>query len=167
MKAQENGSIDSGWGIELNSKFNSQASPVIILPSIFYYKGKNQIEIGVGGQPFSLEEERSLGGELNYKYFPNGRENKFNMYFTMSFAYLNQLRKTYYPATYQYLFLNGGYGFQITAFKGIYLGTNINLGIYTYSKQSENPYFETLGTIGLFSTFHANASCEVKVGYCF
>ncbi len=167
IKAQKIGSKDKGFGIALNSKINSQVSPILIIPSVSYYKGKNQFELGVGFYPFFIEEQRTLSGEFNYKYFPNGRENKFNMFLILSSAYINQIQKTYYPATYQYLFLNGGYGFQIRIFKGIYIGTNISIGIFTNSKQSENPYIEHLGSKDLFNTFHSNVSCQVKIGYLF
>jgi len=120
--------------------------------------------LGIGFPPFNQKEQRTVSGEFNYKYFPNGRRNKFNMYLMMSFAYINQLRKTYYPATYQYLFLHGGYGFQIRAFKNMYIGTNFNIGAFTNSKRSENPYKAYYGAENLFDKFGVSLTCQLNIG---
>lgn len=77
---------------------------------------------------------------MNYKYFPNGLAQKFNLYFVTQLSIIHNQRNTYYPATYNYLFVNTGYGFQIKLFEGAYLGTNVKIGTFTYNKTSENPY---------------------------
>jgi len=165
--AQKGDSKDNGFSLSLTSSINSEVNSILIVPSASYYKRKSQLELGVGFDSFIQKDQRIISGELNYKYFPNGRANKFNMYLTMSFAYLNQLRKTIYPANYQYLFLNGGYGFQIKTIKGIYIGTNINIGTFTNRKSSENPYNEYYGNENLFDKFGVSLTCELNVGYRF
>jgi len=165
--AQKNDPTGNGFGFALNSGINSEVNAIQIVPSASFYSGKSQFELGVGFDSFIQKDQRVVSGQFNYKYFPNGRANKFNMYLMMSFAYVNQLRKTYYPATYQYLFLNGGYGFQIRTFKGMYIGTNINIGTFTNNKRSENPYNEYYGNENLFDEFGVSLACELNVGYRF
>ena len=165
--AQESDMNFNGVGITLSSSSNSELNSILITPGISCHSGKHQLELGVGFNPFNQKDQRMLSGAFNYKYFPNGRGNKFNLYLMMSFAYVNQLRKTYYPATYQYLFLNGGYGFQIKTFKGMYFGTNINIGTFTNSKHSENPYNAYYGSENLFDEFGVSLTCQIIVGYHF
>lgn len=167
VNAQDSNTKVNGIGITLNSSLNSELNSILITPGASFHRGKNQFELGVGFNPFNQKEQRILSGEFNYKYFPNGNGNKFNMYLMMSFVYVNQLRKTYYPATYQYLFLNGGYGFQIKTFKGMYVGTNINIGTFTNSKRSENPSNEYYGSENLFDKFGVSLTCQVILGYHF
>jgi hypothetical protein len=165
--AQKSNSPGSSWGFALNSSFNTEVNAVGLVPGASYYKGKSQFELGVGFYPFVVKSQRIVGGNFNYKYFPNGADNKFNLFLIVSGAYVNQLRKAYYPATYQYLFLNGGYGMQLSLFKGAYLGTNINLGTFTNSKRTENPYKNYIGTQNIFDEFGMNLAFQVNVGYRF
>ncbi len=165
--AQKGDDTSNSWGLALNSGFNTELNTVGLVPSASYYKGKSQFELGVGVYPFVVKNQRIVSGNFNYKYFPNGADNKFNLFLMMSGAYVNQLRKTYYPATYQYLFLSGGYGMQIKLFKAAYLGTSFNLGTFTHSKRTENPYKNYLGTQNLFDEFGMTLAFQVNVGYRF
>ena len=167
VNAQKNDSKNNSFGLALNSSINSEVYEFLITPSASCYSGKSQFELGVGFSPFFHKDQIIVSGEFNYKYFPNGKRNKFNMYLMMSFTYINQLKKTYYPATYQYLFLHGGYGFQIRTFKGMCIGTNINIGTFTNSKRSKNPYNEYYGNENLFDEFGVSLACELNVGYRF
>jgi hypothetical protein len=165
--AQKSDSIGNGYGLALNSGFNTEVNTIGFVPSVSYYRGKSQFEMGVGLYPFVLKDQKIVSGEFNYKYFPNGTDNKYNLFLIMSFAYVNQFRKTYYPATYQYLFLSGGYGMQIRLFKGAWLGTSINLGTFTNSKRTENPYKNYIGTQDLLHKFGMNLDFQVTVEYRF
>jgi len=167
LNAQKIDSKDNGFGLALSSYINSEVNSIIIVPGAYYYRRKSQLELGVGFDSSIQKDQRIITGEFNYKYFPNGRVNKFNMYLIMSFAYINQLRKTYFPASYQYLFLNGGYGFQISTFNRVYIGTNINIGAFTNRKRSENPNKEYNGNENLFDDFGLTLVCQLNVGYSF
>jgi hypothetical protein len=87
------------------------------------------------------------------------------MYLITRFSYVINLREYYYPSTYNYLFLNGGYGFQSNGSKGVYMGTNITIGTFTYSKLSENPYDSYSDSQDLFEEFDLNLVFQVNVGY--
>lgn len=165
--AQKSDTTDTSWGLSVNSTYNTAINSIGITPSASYYRGKSQFELGVGLYPFALQNQRTVSGEFNYKYFPNGADNKFNLFLIMSCAYVNHHVKSFYPATYQYIFLSGGYGMQISVFKGAYLGTNVNLGTYTNSKRSENPYKDYIGTKDMFEKFGMNLSFQLNVGYRF
>jgi len=167
LNAQKSDSKANGFGLAFSSNMNSEVNSILIVPGVSYYKRKSQLELGVGFNAFNQKDQRIISGEFNYKYFPNGRENKFNMYLMMSFAYINQWRKTFYPATYQYLFLIGGYGFQIRTSKGMYMGTNVNIGTFTNRKRSENPLNEYYGNINLFDEFGLSLASQLNVGYYF
>jgi hypothetical protein len=167
VNAQESDSKSKGWGFALNSSFNTEVDAIGFVPGASFYSGKNQFELGGGFYPFVLKDQRIVSGEFNYKYFPNGTNNKFNLFLIMSCAYVNQYKKTYYPATYQYLFFSGGYGMQIRLFKGAYLGTSVNIGTFTNSKRTENPYKDYIGTQDLFDKFGMNLAFQVNVGYRF
>jgi len=165
--AQKIDTTSNSWGFVLNSSFNTEINAIGFAPSASYFGGKSQFEMGVGYYPFRLKNQRIISGEFNYKYFPNGRTNKYNLFLILSCSYVNQLKKLYYPATYQYLFLSGGYGMQISLFKGAYLGTSVNFETFTHSKRTENPYNDYIGTQNLFDTFGMNLDFRVNIGYQF
>jgi hypothetical protein len=165
--AQKNDTESNSWGFALNSGFNTEVSAIGLVPGASCYRGKSQFEFGVGFYPFNLKDQRIVSGEFNYKYFPNGTDHKFNLFLIMSCSYVNQLRKSYYPATYQYLFLSGGYGMQIRLFKGAYLGTSVNFGAFTNSKRTENPYKNYIGTQELFDKIGMYLDFQLNVGYRF
>jgi hypothetical protein len=154
------------FGFAMNSSLNGELNPIRLVPSVTYYKGGSQFELGFGFHPFSQQHERLLSCEANYKYFPNGISNKFNMYLITRFSYVNNARDTYFPATYHYLFLNGGYGFEVNAFKGAYLGTNLSAGGFTYGKDSENPY-ANFDKSNMFGELGFNIAFQFNVGYRF
>lgn len=167
VMAQNSNSNEKRFGFALHSSINSEVNSILIIPGASFYSGKSQFELGIGFNPFFQKDQRIVSSEFNYKYFPNENKNKFNMYLMMSFSYVNQLRKTYYPATYQYFFLNGGYGFQISTLKRMYIGTNINIGTFTNSKSSENPYNEYYGNKNIFDEFELSLAWQLNVGYRF
>lgn len=153
-------------GIAINSSLNGEVYPIRLVPSLSYLKGNSQFELGVGFHPFIRKDQRILSTEFNYKYFPNGTDNKFNMYVIGRLSYINNTRKTYYPSKYNYLFLNGGYGFQLNPTKNLYLGTNITIGTYTYGKRTEIPY-EGFTKKDLFDEFGFNLAFQFNIGYRF
>jgi hypothetical protein len=166
-RAQSIDSTKSGFGIAVNSMFSNQINAIETVPTALFYSGNSQFELGTGLNLFSLKNQRTLSGQFNYKYFPNSRENKYNMYFMVSCNYTNNLKKTYYPTTNQYLFLSGGYGFQVNIADNLNLGTNLSLGSFTQSKQSENPYIRQLVTKRMFDNLGMHLSFQVHVGYQF
>jgi hypothetical protein len=153
-------------GVAINSSMNGEVYPIRLVPSITYIRGKSQFELGLGIHPFIRKDQNIFSGEFNYKYFPNGTEKKFNMYVIGRFSYIHNPRKTYYPTTYDYLFLNGGYGFQLTPFKNAYIGTNFTAGTYTYNKRTEA---EIPGVVEkhLFDSFGFNLAFQFNIGYRF
>jgi len=130
----------SRFGLSVVTSFNGELYALQVAPSLSYSCGKNQFQIGVGVNPFDRVDQTLLSGELSHKYFPNGTKNKFNLYLITRLSLVHNKRNTYYPANYNYLFLYGGYGFQIRLFEGAYMGTNMSLGTFTFNKNSDNPY---------------------------
>lgn len=167
VEGQTNDSTSS-FGVSINLGFNGELNPIRLIPTITYTKYKNQLELGVGIHPFISYDQGVLSVDLNYKYYPNGMGNKFNMYFLTNLSYANNKRKTYYPTTYNYLFLNGGYGFDVIAAEGVglYLGTNISLGAFTYSRTSEVP-FSGFESHGLFKHIGYAIFVQCNIGYRF
>lgn len=161
-------SIDSSgkFGITLNSSFNGEVYPLRIIPTLTYTKGKNQAELGLGFHPFYRDNYRIISTELNHKHFPNGRENKFNMFFISQFSYINNRRDTFNPSTYNYLFLNAGYGFEIKASENVSIGMNVSSGVFTYSKKTEIPYPE-FDSSKMFEKLEWNLAFQFSLGYRF
>jgi hypothetical protein len=153
-------------GVAINSSMNGEIYPFRLVPGITYSKGKSQFELGAGFHPFIHKEQRILSLELNYKYYPNGRENKFNMYILSHFSYVNKEIEMFFPTTYNYLFLNGGYGFEISTLNGVYLGTNVSVGAFTYHNKSENPYL-MFSNNNLFDEIGINLAFQFNLGYRF
>jgi hypothetical protein len=157
---------DGHFGFALNSGFNGEVYPFRLTPSITYTKGLSQFEAGFGFHPNIRKDQKILSGELNYKIFPNGQAQKFNFYVLGQLMYLHNKRATYYPTTYNYLFLNAGYGFDLALFKGAYMGTNMSIGTFTYAKTSAVPY-AAFATENLFESFGFNLAFQFNVGYRF
>jgi len=121
----------SSLGFTINSSFNGELYPFRIVPSLIYFKGNSQLELGVGFNPLARQTQKLLSSEFNYKYFPNGNRQKFNMFLITRLSHVHSTKNTYYPTIYNYLFLNGGYGFEIKPSKNMFIGTNISLGGFT------------------------------------
>lgn len=155
-------------GFALNSSINGELLSIGLVPSITYTKGKNQLELGIGTYPFNRDRQTMLSCEFNQKYYPNGWANKYNMYFMTRAAYFNNRVKTFYPATYKYLFLNAGYGLEVSPIPsaGFYMGTNMTLGTFTVSSTSEVPH-KAFQKQDLFQEFGFNLAFQASVGYRF
>ncbi len=135
-----------------------------MVPTATYRTGKSQLEAGIGLHPFFRRDQRVLSGEFNYKYFPNGMDHPLSLYLIGRCSYVNNARETYYPTTYHYLFLNGGYGLVLSSNGRTYLGTNVTAGPFTYARRSENPYF---AEDGLLDEVGLNLAFQFNVGYRF
>lgn len=162
----QNNSLKGQFGFALNSSINGEVYPIRLVPSVSYLKNNNQFELGIGVHPFIRKDQNIYSVEFNYKYFPNGTDKKFNLYLLSQLSYLHNPRRTYYPTTYNYIFLNGGYGLQLVPFKNAYLGTNMSAGLFTYSKNSEIPY-DSFSEKKLFNDLGFNLAFQFNIGYRF
>lgn len=154
------------FGVSLNSSFNGELTPIRIVPSLSYTKGKNQVELGFGLHPFIEDDQRIISVDLNQKHFPNGMRNKFNMYFITRLSYINRRIDAFYPSTFNYLFLNAGYGFEIKSTDHVSLGMNITSGAFTYSQNTEisNP---SVASKKMFDSIGWNLAFQFNIGYRF
>ena len=151
-------------GFAINSGINGELYPIRVIPSVTYLKNKSQYEIGFGIHPYFRKDQDIYSGEFNYKFFPNGTDDKFNMYLVGNISYVHNRRETFFPTNYNYLFLNGGYGFQLVPFKNGYMGTNISIGLFTNNKKSEIPY-AAFAEKSLFEDFGFNMAFQFNIGY--
>jgi hypothetical protein len=157
----------SGFGVAVNSGLNGEVYPLRLIVTGLYYHGSSQFELGFGFHPSIRTDQTILSGDFNYKFYPNGITSKFNMYLLGTLSFINNARQTFYPTSYNYLFLNGGYGFEVIAIAGAYLDTNVSFGAFTYSKTSENPAESYLNAERMFEAFGMNISLQFNVGYRF
>ncbi len=162
----QNSDSTGRFGFKINSSVNGEIYPIRIVPSITYLKGKSQFELGLGIHPFIRKDQKIKSVELNYKYYPNSTSTKFTLYFITQLSYVHNKKNTYYPTSYSYLFLNGGYGLEIKLFKKAYLGTNVSAGTFTYKKDSKNPY-DTNAPKELFKEFGFDLAFQFIIGYRF
>lgn len=154
------------FGAALNTSFNGELYTFQVTPTLMYNKGKNQFGLGVGFNPIDRIDQTIVSGELSYKHFPNGSNNKFNLYLMTRLSLMYNKRNTYYPATYNFLLLDGGYGLQVKLFEGAYLGTNISLGTFSFNKKSENPY-EGFRSMKLWDEIGLVLSSQFHLSYQF
>ncbi len=158
---------DTGrFGVALNTSINGEVYPMRLVPTVSYSVGKTQLEAGIGLHPFIRKDQRVLSGEFNYKYFPNGMDNKVSLYVIGRASYVNNARETFYPTTYHYLFLNGGYGLNLSGSGKAYVGTNVTAGAYSFARRSANPYagFEE---DGFMDKVGLNLAFQFNLGYRF
>ncbi|EAR11460.1 hypothetical protein [Reinekea blandensis] len=158
---------ERGFGIAANSAWNGQVLPIRTIITGFYHQGMNQIDLGLGFHPFIRQEQSIASADLNYKLFPNGRDNPLNLYLLANLSYIYTSRATFYPARYHYLFLLGGYGLELNGPAGTYLDTNVSFGGFTYKKDSENPASSYLDAEQFFKELGSTVSLQVGVGYRF
>lgn len=162
----QNNNASGSFGFGVNSGMNGVLDPLRIVPSAIYTKGKNQLELGLGFNLFDRLSQKLYSTELAYKHFPNGLGNKYNMYFLTRLSYINQSIDTYYPTTYNYLFANCGYGFEVIPFGNVFMGTNLSVGIQTFNKNSEISY-HGFKSSQLFDEVGFNMAFQFNVGYRF
>ncbi|MFY0675143.1 MAG: hypothetical protein JXQ87_17240 [Bacteroidia bacterium] len=155
-------------GFSINTNYNGELTTPRIVPSVNYSKGNNQYELGLGFQPFNLDQERVLSVELSQKHYPNGMSNKYNMYFISRAALVNSKRNTFYPSTYNYIFLSEGYGFDVKPIDefGLYLGTDLNLGMFSYSKNSDTTH-DSFQSQKMFREFGFHMALQANIGFRF
>ncbi len=137
-------------------------------PSILYYQGNHQVEIGYL-HSITSDPDRKIGGAMfNYKFYPNGMQNRFNMYFMANLTYLRLNKKAVWYLNknekQHQLHIMGGYGIQVNLFKGVYMGTGLNIGSYTYNRISEDDKVEDLK---LFHRTYWTGGLRLNIGYRF
>lgn len=153
-------------GFSLNTSINSELYPVRAVPSLTYLVGKHQFEIGLGLNLFERADQNIFSAEANHKYFPNGTNKKVNAYLLSRLSYIHNARNTYYPSQYNYVFLNAGYGLEINAFYGAYIGTNVSAGVFSHSKTSTVPY-DAFKSESIFDDINYNIAFQFNAGYRF
>lgn len=157
----------SGFGATIGSAVNGEVLSARLIASGLYYNGRHQVELGVGFHPFFRQEQDVLSVDANYKLFPNGREDTLNTYMLANLSYINASRVTFFPTTYHYLFLHGGYGVELNGLAGSYIDTNVSFGGFTYAKDSENPASSYLDADQFFEDVGFSVSFQANVGYRF
>lgn len=153
------------FGVAVNSSYLGEIESIGIAPTATFIKEKQQIELGFGFHPFTRSYHRMLSTELNYKYFPNGIENNFNLYFIGVFSFINYRISYTFDAIHNSLILAGGFGFEYKLLKHAYIGANVNLGYRTESRSAEisNDSF----TIDFFDGSYLSGAARVHIGYRF
>jgi len=154
------------WGVAMNSNVSGEVPAMRLVPTASVLLDRTQLEAGVGLHPFIRTDQRVWSGELNAKFFPNGTEDKLNLYLISQLAYVYKDLETYYPTTYHYLFMLGGYGLTVTNPNGIYMGTNVTVGPYTFNRRSENPY-PGFGSDEMFDEVGLALAFQFNLGYRF
>lgn len=159
--------IEEGtFGLALNSNINGEFYLFQFTPSFIYTKGKNQLELGVGFNPTNRQSQKLLNADFNYRYYPNERGQKYNLFFVSNLSYLKRSINSFYPAQYNYFFLNGGYGLEVKPLEKLYLSTSVSAGTFTFNKRSETQH-EAFISQDLFDEFGFVVSFQFSVGFRF
>ena len=149
---------DRQLGVSVNPSYAEYLSSIPIAVVITYRINKHQLELGPKFNYMDWHDsDQQFGTEFNYRYYPNGVHNRFNLFFLFNFDYryingkYDYTLYTGYPPQVvtvnskkdsHFFVFNGGYGFQANLFKGIYIGTYIGGGIYTERSHSINSSIE-------------------------
>lgn len=170
--AQNSGDADvtRKFGVAINSSLSGVIGEISVAPTGLIYLNKSQLEVGFCLYPFNFSHPRMLGGSLDYKYFPNGIGNRFNLYFNANLNFTNEfIDHNYiinnYQSTYNYLSLTAGYGFQLKILKNAFIGTNLNFGMNTNSRHSTDPQGQYERP--LFESFEMDGAIRIDIGYRF
>lgn len=93
--------------------------------------------------------------------------NLLNTYLLANMSYLYTSRVTFFPTTYNYLLLHGGYGIELSGDNSFSMDTNVSFGGFTYGRTSENPATSLLDAERFFQDFGSSISIQVGVGHRF
>lgn len=162
--------FDRQFGFAMNMNLSYAVLNPSIAPTFIYYKNKQQLEIGIPLRPGSFRHPRVLGVDVNYKIYPNGIENNFDLYFLTTIQYANAYwDKTSYIDPHivsaNSLSFLGGYGFQIRFAKNTYLGLDLSAGINSMSRKSTSSSYPE--NTKLFDSFQFDAAIQLGFGYRF
>lgn len=166
------------FGFSLNSSIIGTINSTSITPSGLFYFNKHQIELGFAIHPFKPSDyipntPRAYGTELNYKFFPQGLNNRLNLYLGMNLTYTNSPsyhdNRNYPPYEIEYvkvnyLSLTGGSGVQLKFLKNAYIGTSLNLGVYTSGNVTND---HRQHSYSLFDDFEIDGAIRFDIGYRF
>jgi hypothetical protein len=158
------------FGIAVNSCLSGVIGEVSIAPTGLMYINNHQLEIGLCLYPYNFRYPRMLGASLDYKYFPNGIDNRFNLYFVTHLNFTNEyIDHNYiinnYQTTYNYLALTVGYGFQVKLFDKAYIGTSLSFGVNTNSNINTDP--QSQYERPMFESFEMDGTVQLNIGYRF
>jgi len=165
LLAQSN-SAHGRWGVEITSSLHNELTPIRLGPTLTYTKGNNQYNMGVSMAPSTSNGQRILSVDYRNKHFLNGTDQKYSLYLTTGASYIRNERETFFPTTYNYLFFDAGYGFQVNVIGGMYLGTNVIAGLFTYQRNTENP-LEGFASTRLFEEWGFQLGFQFNMGYRF
>ena len=158
------------FGGALNSNAKRATRSICLAPTGFLSLNRHQIELGLGFYPFDYDPSRTIEIESNYKYFPNGREAKFSLFFLANLTYNNSSRNTpnaynTVHTTHNLLSLMGGYGFELKVMKRAYLAPSINFGIFTEGRKSTSS--DENSNYKMFEGFGIDGGIRLHFGYRF
>ena len=103
----------------------------------------------------------SYGVQMGYQFYPNGRNNRFNLFFEYDFNYVrSQFHFGYYSTNQTALKKQGillssvdnylGFGFRLNLSKGLYFKTNLGVGLIYYGEKYHEEYND--GTVKNYSS---------------
>ncbi len=125
-----------------------------IYPSIVLSKGKHSLFLGpsfIYGIPYRLYAP-TYGVQAGYMFYPNGHHKRFNLFFEYDFNYTKaKFEFNYYTSSQSRIKKRiidlisidsyVGFGFRANIFKGLYLKTNVGVGLIFYSENVTNEFY--------------------------
>lgn len=145
LAQKDTNNLKRSFGVSLNTSISRYSYHFPTSLVLSFKVRNNQFELG---PKFPLMRgkyyKRQMGLEFNYRYYPNGIKNRYSMFFLVNSDFYQKLLVREYQnasanplyagtvnqrATTNYYTLNLGYGIQVNLFKGMYLGSNIGVGI--------------------------------------
>lgn len=152
------------YGLNINTVFHGDQFSFLQGPAFVLEKNKNQVEIGMLYNTFD-RSKNALGGQFNFKHFPNGKSDKFNLFFLLNTTFLNSSTDSTNPITKNQWSFNGGYGFRQRIKDKLYYNTSLSFGILTQSSDQEASLPVDLIEEKIFNSWYLNYEIAFSLGY--
>lgn len=181
---KDTNSLERNFGVSLNTSICGYSYYFPMSIALLYRNNNHQLELGPKFQ-FTQNDyyKRQFGVEFNYRYYPNGINKRFSMFFLLNSDYFRKLLEREYqqysndPAfigtvnqksTRNYYTLNLGYGVHVNLIKGLYLSSNMGIGLlledYNDNRNSTN---ENLNSFKGYFNEELNFIAAFSIGYRF
>ena len=172
------------YGFAINQSLTLYGIPTAVLLTIHYER--HQFDLGPQfwlGRHLN-KNEKSLGVEFNYRFYPHGDSTWFNPYLLFNASYFNEFSErlgiytsndpalnaqpTIYTRKDHNLVLNVGYGVKFRLAGGFHIGSHVGVGMYKYSNIYERSMTQIdWNSTGKTSDLSMGFLASVFLGYKF
>ena len=164
----ETASKEKHFGVSISSNYLSGLGTIPIGSSVFYFQNNHQFELGFGYHLAEMSFQRKFGGEFHYKYFKNGIDNRFNVFYLASASVTRNYRhRSMFSGDIRRkeldLGLLAGFGCQVKLSDRMFIGASLSAGVSTYSIDAVNDHYSR----EMFQYYNFERAVRINIGYRF